>query len=288
MVSRLRTHFGTAGLVVAVVALVAALAGGAVAANGGGGKATASAKAKPGPRGPKGAKGSAGAAGPAGPAGPAGTAGAAGPQGPAGANGTNGANGKTVLNGSVAPSAGIGTDGDFYIDTVASKIYGPKAGGAWPAGVSLKGTNGTNGTNGSPWTAGGTLPSGATETGTWMFGDESPVIVGFNVVPLSYPIPLQNPLGEADVFFMNEAEVVPPECDNPTHPGAPSAANPEADSGKLCVFTVENPFAANPGEEKSNSLITADILNIGSATTGAFLIKLKGKGLFYGTYAVTG
>ena len=49
--------------------------------------------------------------------------------GPPGSPGTNGANGNTVLNGSGAPGSGIGVNGDFYLDTVAEKIYGPKAAG---------------------------------------------------------------------------------------------------------------------------------------------------------------
>jgi hypothetical protein len=60
-----------------------------------------------------------------------------------------------VLYGTGAPSSGVGNNGDFYIDTAASRIYGPKASGAWPSGTSLvgplgpAGTNGTNGTNGA-------------------------------------------------------------------------------------------------------------------------------------------
>ncbi len=59
--------------------------------------------------------------------------------GPAGTNGTNG---NTVLYGTVAPTAGIGADGNFYIDTVTNYLYGPKASGTWPAGVSLVGPAG--------------------------------------------------------------------------------------------------------------------------------------------------
>lgn len=62
-----------------------------------------------------------------------------------GTNGSNGTNGKTILNGTAAPSSGVGTDGDFYINTTATTIYGPKASGAWPAGVSLIGTGGGSG-----------------------------------------------------------------------------------------------------------------------------------------------
>lgn len=68
--------------------------------------------------------------------------GSAGPIGPTGAQGTAG---NTVLSGSIAPTSGVGQNGDFYIATSTSTLYGPKAGGNWPAGVALKGTNGTNG-----------------------------------------------------------------------------------------------------------------------------------------------
>lgn len=62
-----------------------------------------------------------------------------------GVPGSTGTAGNTVLNGVVAPGAGVGVNGDFYIDTVAKNIYGPKAAGAWPAAVSLGGPAGSNG-----------------------------------------------------------------------------------------------------------------------------------------------
>lgn len=45
--------------------------------------------------------------------------------------------GKTILSGVGAPSAGVGTDGDYFLDYVAWTIYGPKASGAWPSGHPL-------------------------------------------------------------------------------------------------------------------------------------------------------
>lgn len=87
----------------------------------------------------KGEPGSAGPMGPAGatgPAGPTGASGAAGTQGPAGADG------RTTLSGSGAPSSGIGNNGDFYIDTTAHTIYGPKTAGAWGSSTSLVGPAG--------------------------------------------------------------------------------------------------------------------------------------------------
>ena len=37
-----------------------------------------------------------------------------------------------VQHGTGSPSNGVGSDGDFYVDTNASLLYGPKASGAWP------------------------------------------------------------------------------------------------------------------------------------------------------------
>lgn len=50
-----------------------------------------------------------------------------------------------VRNGSGAPANSVGNNGDFYIDTATSNLYGPKAAGVWPAAVSLRGAAGTSG-----------------------------------------------------------------------------------------------------------------------------------------------
>jgi hypothetical protein len=70
--------------------------------------------------------------------------GPAGPPGTPGTNGTNGTNGQTLLNGSTAPANGLGNNGDFYINTSTGYLYGPKSGGAWPAGVSMEGPQGAS------------------------------------------------------------------------------------------------------------------------------------------------
>jgi integrin beta 8 len=77
-----------------------------------------------------------------------GPAGATGPTGANGTNGTNGLDGKTVRSGSGAPSNGLGVDGDFYINTVVSEIYGPKTAGAWGSPTSLVGPAGSGGGGG--------------------------------------------------------------------------------------------------------------------------------------------
>lgn len=184
----IREPFGKAGLTVAILALVFAMAGGAWAATGLNSKqkkeVTKIAKKF------AGKPGAAGAAGANGTNGTAGTNGTKGDTGAAGSNGTNGTNGKTVLNGTVDPGTGVGTTGDFYINTTTDKIFGPKPSpaGAWPAGVELKGATG------SPWSAGGTLPSGSTETGAWSFKMAS----GTGETSLSFPIPLAGALSSTN------------------------------------------------------------------------------------------
>ncbi len=113
-----------------------------------------------GPAGPAGATGAAGPAGPIGNTGPAGPAGATGATGSAGTPGTNGLDGKTVLNGTSNPTGGTGVNGDFYINTTTSQIFGPKAGGVWPSGVSLVGPAGTTGAAGPAGPIGNTGPAG--------------------------------------------------------------------------------------------------------------------------------
>jgi len=55
----------------------------------------------------------------------------------------------TILNGTTAPSSGVGVDGDFYVDTIAWLIYGPKASGVWGSGTDIVGPPGTDGTDGT-------------------------------------------------------------------------------------------------------------------------------------------
>jgi hypothetical protein len=120
-----------------------------------------------GPAGPTGATGltgpagATGATGPQGPAGPTGATGAQGPAGATGATGPAGTNGNGVLNGNVVPSNLQGNDGDFYINTSTNTIYGPKANGTWPTGVSLVGPQGAQGPAGPTGATGLTGATGA-------------------------------------------------------------------------------------------------------------------------------
>ena len=129
-----------------------------------------------GPAGPQGLAGNSGATGSIGPQGPIGLTGPAGPQGAiglagpvgsqgiqgsTGAVGAAGVDGKTVLNGTTNPT-NQGVEGDFYINTNSNTLFGPKAGGIWPSGVSLVGPAGVTGAIGASGAQGVQGPTGAT------------------------------------------------------------------------------------------------------------------------------
>jgi hypothetical protein len=84
--------------------------------------------------------------------------------------------GNTVLYGSADPTAGVGVNGDFYINTTSHFIFGPKAGGAWPAGTSLIGPQGPIGNTGAVGPIGPTGLTGTTGTrgSLWYEGAGAP------------------------------------------------------------------------------------------------------------------
>ncbi|HTM98723.1 MAG TPA: collagen-like protein [Pedobacter sp.] len=51
-----------------------------------------------------------------------------------------GANGSTILNGTVAPTAAIGVNGDYFLNKTTADLYGPKTAGAWGTAINLRGT----------------------------------------------------------------------------------------------------------------------------------------------------
>ena len=210
MLSRIRKHLSPA-TVVAFAALVFAMTGGAFAASSHGGgsgakagqagpnvvlatAAKAKSKGKVGPRGPAGPagkNGAMGATGPAGATGPSGPAGAVGPQGPAG------------------PTGPIGEKGE----------------------KGTPGAKGATGEQGEPWTAGGTLPSGKTETGMWAITTHA---VGLVRQAFSFPIPLAAALDSHNVHLIKpgeEGKEAAEEC-----PG--TLEKPEAEAGNLCIYTA--------------------------------------------------
>lgn len=78
----------------------------------------------------------------------------------------DGVDGKSIRYGAVPPGPGDGNDGDFYIDTAAFYLYGPKTAGVWPAGTTMQGpagvdgADGTNGVDGNDGADGIGIPAG--------------------------------------------------------------------------------------------------------------------------------
>ena len=104
-------------------------------------------------------------------AGPPGPTGATGPQGATGLTGA----GNTVLSGIGIPAAALGVNGNFYINTAANTIHGPKAAGAWPAGVALVGPPGPIGATGATGATGPAGPNNITGNLT-MVNSTSPTL----------------------------------------------------------------------------------------------------------------
>jgi hypothetical protein len=291
MFSRFREHFGTAGLVVSIVALVAALAGGAIAANGGpggssDGKASASATKK-GPRGPR---------GPRGPAGPAGLAGAQGAKGDTGAPGTPGANGKDGADGA-AGSAGQSVTVTLEPPGANCESGGFKMVSAGPkTSYVCNGSNGSQGSEGSPWTAGGTLPAGETETGAWAFGKAPAGTADEFDVPISFSIPLAAPLDGSHVHFVEShgaeglKEVVfnfgteeieyltPTNC-------VGTAEAPTAAPGHLCVYAGSMLNSLIIGNLSINKVSGGEGASTAGARMTALEVQANGRGR--GSFAVT-
>ena len=227
MKRRLKEPFGKAGLTVAILALVLATTGAAFAAAGLNGKqkkevakiAKAEVKKHPGPAGPAGAAGTNGTNG---------TNGKDGTNGEKGEKGDTGAAGKTVLHGTTAPSAGTGTEGDFYINTTTDEIFGPKT-ATWGSGTELKGTTGFT----------KTLPTGESEQGIWSSVYHASEGGQPGSSAISFPIPLSSVVPAHFIGLLEgegEAnENLPAGC-----LGNHSA--PLAVKGNLCVYadTYEN------------------------------------------------
>ena len=144
--------------------------------------------------GPAGATGATGATGPAGPTG------ATGATGSTGATGAAGADGNTVLYGTSDPTSGVGVNGNFYINTTTSMIFGPKL-GSWPAGTSLIGPTGPAGPTGATGATGPTGPMG----GSFPDAPSDGTTYGRNNAAWAAISPSAFPAGTVMVFYQAAA-----------------------------------------------------------------------------------
>lgn len=175
----------------------------------------------------------------------------------------------------------------------------------------LEGKPGKDGEDGSPWTAGGTLPSGKTETGAWSI-DRAKEGVGSAITSISFPIPLASPLGASKVhLFAPDGEELFQEGielkQRPPVGGCTggTAESPKADAGNFCVYiTKTNPEGisegTNPGEIKfaSEFIVSPGASceefgcviqgKTGTGTSGAMLLSFDNEAFkAWGTWAVT-
>jgi hypothetical protein len=218
-----------------------------------------------GPRGLQGPQGSPGATGPAGPIGPSG------PQGSEGKAGSAGQNGTSVTS----------------VQLKASDAACKKEGGSeFTAAEGQK----TIACNGSPWTAGGILPKGSSETGQWVALGEGKKASEPVAASISFAVPLTAGLSEAHVHLIKvgeEGKEFAEEC-----PG--TVAEPKAKSGSLCVYT-KNLFDIVPGVEKAagsaDPFLDQSTGGSGAGTSGTSIrFETVSAEIYFGggTWAVTG
>lgn len=72
-----------------------------------------------------------------------------GTNGATGATGATGTPGSKIYNGSGAPTATTGINGDYYLDITNYLLYGPKTAGSWGVPVNLRGPAGPQGPEGN-------------------------------------------------------------------------------------------------------------------------------------------
>lgn len=165
-----------------------------------------------------------------------------------------GAAGRT---GAAGPVGAAGKDGGQGLPGVEGKEG--KAGVAGKDGTT--GKEGATGKEGSPWTAGGTLPQGKTESGTWAYrGSTTNGAVGTDAI--SYVIPL----AAAPAVEFVYAKATGTNCTG-------SASAPTAPEGFLCIYSAwEEEFDGKPITAEYKGANTGETFNgTGSGLHGALL-----------------
>lgn len=266
MLSRIRKRFTYANVAM-TVALVFAMAGGAFAA--GGFRITSIKQIKPSVvkrlRGKTGPAGKAGAQGPQGPAGLQGVPGSPGVKGEAGGPGANG----------VSVSSKELSKGDSHC---------PQGGSEFSAAEGKV----TYACAGSPWTAGGTLPKGASEHGQWALTGKPPTPIPIST-GISFPIRLASELSLEKVHVIGEEE------------GFKEAKEAAAIKSGECTGTWEDPGAASEnlciflqiagGEVSSLKIENSESGGEGAGPSGAIIqynAPPEHLFIFHGSWVTTG
>jgi hypothetical protein len=180
----------------------------------------------------------------------------------------------------------------------AAGPVGPAGPGGARGAKGDPGEKGEKGDVGSPWTAGGTLPAGATETGAWALGPtHDPVVYG----AISFTIPLVGALDPSHVHLIApDGEELVANPDNGEIEKAPqpactgSAGQPTAEAGNLCVYEAyqtSGPRFASGSINSPGSTGTLGGPPGGAGSSGARIIVTnfaEGSCAAWGGWAVTG
>jgi hypothetical protein len=213
-------------------------------------------------------------------------------QGKNGTNGTNGANGAPGTPGPAGKDGANGTNGKDGVpgESVKIKVLAKKSACEEGGSEFTAGSEKGHACNGSPWTAGGTLPSGKTETGTWVLVSAVRPEGLAAQSPISFPIPLAEGLGSGEVHYVTKGEWEtkkgPAQC-----PGNPSS--PEAEKGNLCVYETNAQGVAESSGHPTTFLTPpgAYLSALGAGTSGDVLVFTSASGTEVsqgiGTWAVT-
>lgn len=208
-------------------------------------------------------------------AGKPGKDGAQGPAGPAGPQGAPGGAGSQGKQGATGPTGLDGADG----------------------------ADGATGPTGDPWTAGGTLPEGETETGAWSFGKVTVSEFTDLNLTVSFPIPLSSPLPEGNAHLINAAgeelvldltpgeegvkEVPPTQC-------LGTVESPTANPGHFCMYAarLDGSFETLSSNEIFSPSSLAEFFSEVGGSTGTTGARVRiafssGTAKGWGTWAVT-
>lgn len=186
-------------------------------------------------------------------------------QGVTGPTGSPGVDGPRIYSGSGAPSAGLGRSGDFYIDTAAGILYGPKASGSWGAGLQLQ--SGPAGPTGAT----GPLATGPTGPASNVTGPTGPRVTG----PTGPASTITGPTGPTGLQGLSitgptGATGAASNVAGPTGATGPSVTGPTGAAG--AASTVTGPTGATglaaTGPTGPASTVTGPTGATGAAVTG--------------------